>query len=141
MHDFCYKKGMNDKDSRSEPHIEIFGDSMRHHHRHHDSGNPVAGVMFLFAGIVLLFNSIGTVPWAVWHTIWQFWPVLFIFMGLHIILGESILSGLVLFIIAVFVFGIIAIFSLQSVSSPLVSHLLLPPEITGILNYLRRYIL
>ena len=91
MHDFCYKNNMSDKPSRSEPHVEIFGDSMRYRHHHHDSGSPVSGVMFLFAGIMLLFNSMGTVPWVVWHTIWQFWPVLFIFMGLQAtsMLGRS----------------------------------------------------
>lgn len=132
---------MDKKSDKPEPHVEIFGDSYRHHHHHHhDSGSPVVGVMFLAAGIMLLLNTVRIVPWGVWHTIWQFWPVVLIFMGLQIILGESVLSGLVLFLLAVFVFGIIILFSLQSVHSPLVAHISLPAEITSILTTLRRYV-
>ncbi|HUD20256.1 MAG TPA: hypothetical protein VMR81_07475 [Patescibacteria group bacterium] len=132
---------MHEKDSNHEPHVEIFGDTYDHERHHHrDSGRPVAGVMFLFAGIILLLNTAGVVPWVVWHTIGQFWPVIFIFMGLQILLGSSVLADAILFFLAVFVFGIVFIFSLQSVGSSIASTFVLPKEITTILETLRRYI-
>lgn len=126
-----------------KPHVEIFGntiddgcegDRWRHHwhgyYRHHDA--PVLGVMFLLAGIILFLNVIGQVPWSVWHVIWQFWPVILIFIGIQI------LSGLILFLLALFVFGIIIIYSLQTIGSPLVAHLNLPYWVSTILVELRR---
>lgn len=96
------------------------------------SGSPVCGVMFLFAGITFLLNVFGKVPWSIWHEIWKFWPVILIFFGIQM------LSDLFLFLLAVFVFGIILIFSLQSVGSPLVAQLNLPAWVGTILVELRR---
>ena len=125
-------------DSENKPHVEIFGNTMdygscggRWGHRH-DSGGPIFGVMFLLAGIMLFLNVIGQVPWSVWHVIWQFWPVILIFIGVQI------LSGVILFLLALFVFGVIFLFSLQSVGSPLVAHMNLPWWIASVLTELRR---
>ena len=134
-------------------HVEVFGHSVdtdeccddehdhnhwRHwhhwdHHHHHEA--PVLGVMFLLAGIVLFLNVIGQVPWTIWHMIWKFWPVILIFIGIQI------LSGLILFLLALFIFGIIIIYSLQVVGSPLVAHLVLPWWIANVLVELRRIML
>ena len=88
--------------------------------------------MFLLAGIMLLLNVIGQVPWSVWHVIWKFWPVILIFIGI------KILSELILFLLALFVFGIIAIYSMQHVGAPFVAHWVLPEWITFWLVQLRR---
>jgi hypothetical protein len=135
---------MNNK-SDTKPHVEVFGNTVdddckddghgrdRWHHwhdHHHDA--PVLGVMFLLAGIMLFLNVIGQVPWTVWHVIWQFWPVILIFIGIQI------LSGLILFLLALFVFGIIAIYSLQAVGAPIAAHWILPEWITFWLVSIRR---
>ncbi len=134
---------MQEENQDHEPHVEIFGDTFdheRHHHYHHDSGRPISGVIFLFAGIMLLLNTAGAVPWTVWHMIWQFWPVIFVFIGFQILLGSSVLSEVVLFFLAVFVFGIIFLFSLQTVGSSIGSTIVWPKEIITILDTIRRYI-
>jgi len=130
------------KDTKA--HVEVFGNSIdddeccasdrrwHHWHRHYGHGAPVCGVMFLLAGIMLLLNVIGQVPWSVWHVIWKFWPVILIFIGIQI------LSELILFLLALFVFGIIAIYSMQHVGAPFVAHWVLPEWITFWLVQLRR---
>ena len=124
-------------------HVEVFNNSVDddeccdngrpwHHWHHHDTGAPIFGVMFLLGGIMLFLNVIGQVPWSVWHVIWQFWPVILIFIGIQI------LSGLILFLLALFVFGIIAIYSLQAVGAPIAANWALPEWITFWLVNLRR---
>jgi hypothetical protein len=129
-------------------HVEVFNNSVdddeccddntgRHgwhhfHHRHHDTGAPILGVMVLLSGIMLFLNVIGQVPWSVWRVIWQFWPLILIFIGIQI------LSGLILFLLALFVFGIIAIYSMQAVGAPIAAHWVLPQWITFWLVELRR---
>ncbi len=124
-----------------KPHVEIFGNTIdghccdrdqTWHHWHRHDGGPIFGVMFLLGGILLFLNVIGTVPWSIWHVIWQFWPVIFIFIGIQI------LSGLILFLLTLFVFGIIILYSLQAVGSPLVAHLVLPWWVGNILMELKR---
>lgn len=121
-------------------HVEVFNNSMEpeddrcDHTWHHrpDTGAPIFGVMFLLSGVMLFLNVIGQVPWGVWNVIWKFWPVILIFIGIQI------LSGVILFLLAFFVFGIIAIYSLQVVSAPFISHWVLPEWIIFWVDQLRR---
>ena len=126
-------------------HVEVFNNSIDddecckdderrrwHNWHHHDTGAPILGVMFLLSGIMLFLNIIGQVPWSVWRVIWQFWPVILIFIGIQI------LSGLILFLLALFVFGVICIYSLQAVGAPIATHWVLPEWITFWLVTIRR---
>jgi hypothetical protein len=128
-------------------HVEVFNRSVdedechdedtrwhgwHHFHHHHDTGAPILGVMVLLAGIILFLNVIGQVPWSVWRVIWQFWPVILIFIGIQI------LSGFILFFLSLFVFGIIAIYSLQAVGVPFAFHWVLPQWVTFWLINIRR---
>lgn len=88
--------------------------------------------MFLLAGVVLFLNVIGKVPWTIWQVIWKFWPVILVFIGIQI------LSGLILFLLSLYVFGVIIIYSLQIVGSPLVAHANFPWWIASALLELRR---
>lgn len=81
---------------------------------------------------MLFLNIIGKVPWSVWHEIWKFWPVILVFVGIQL------LSNVILFFVALFVFGIIFIFSLQSIGSPLVEHMNFPWWIATTLTELRQ---
>ena len=47
---------------------------------------PIWGVFLLFAGIVLLLQTLNVLPWDLWKTLWRFWPVLIIIVGLGILL-------------------------------------------------------
>jgi len=47
---------------------------------------PVWGVFLLFLGIVFLLQTTGFLPWGLWGTLWRFWPVLIIIIGVGILL-------------------------------------------------------
>ena len=47
---------------------------------------PIWGIFLLFLGIVFLLQSLNVLPWALWGTLWRFWPVLIIVTGLGILL-------------------------------------------------------
>jgi hypothetical protein len=47
---------------------------------------PVFGLLLLFLGIVFLLQSLGVIPWGLWHILWRLWPVLIITAGLSILL-------------------------------------------------------
>lgn len=50
---------------------------------------PIWGIFLLFMGIVFLSQSLGVLPWGLWETLWRFWPVLIIIIGLGILLKRQ----------------------------------------------------
>lgn len=64
--------------------------------RRHDSGDGYVGAIVLIAiGILFLLNNFGLLPWAIWGTLWRFWPVFIIFWGIETIFGKSWLGKLI----------------------------------------------
>lgn len=63
----------------------------------------VAPVILIVLGGIFLLNNFGILPWGVWTSVWKFWPVLLILIGLEFMLGHS-LSFKTLFILLVLVF-------------------------------------
>ncbi len=56
----------------------------------HKRGFSVFGPAILIAlGAIFLLNSLEVVPWSVWGTLWRFWPVILILLGVQTILGRS----------------------------------------------------
>ena len=49
-------------------------------------GVSIWGIFLLFLGIVFLLQTLNILPWSLWVTLWQFWPVLIIIIGLDILL-------------------------------------------------------
>lgn len=47
---------------------------------------PVWGIFLLFLGIVFLLQTLNVLPWGLWGTLWRFWPILLIVVGLSILL-------------------------------------------------------
>jgi len=47
---------------------------------------PVFGILLLFLGAVFLLQNFNILPWGLWQTLWRFWPVLIIILGLSILL-------------------------------------------------------
>jgi len=47
---------------------------------------PIWGIFLLFLGVVFLLQTLGVLPWGLWGTLWRFWPVLIIIIGLGILL-------------------------------------------------------
>ena len=48
----------------------------------------MSGIFLLFIGTVLLLQSLDVIPWALWDTLWRFWPVLLIISGLSMLFGR-----------------------------------------------------
>ena len=50
----------------------------------------LVGPLILIAiGVLLLLNQMGRLPWSVWGSLWRFWPVILILIGLEILVGTS----------------------------------------------------
>ena len=47
---------------------------------------PIWGIFLLFLGIIFLLQTLDVLPWNLWGTLWRFWPVLIIVIGLGILL-------------------------------------------------------
>ena len=50
---------------------------------------PIWGIVLLFLGIVFLLQVLDVLPWGLWGTLWRFWPILIIIIGLGILLRRS----------------------------------------------------
>ncbi|MDO9332895.1 MAG: DUF5668 domain-containing protein [Dehalococcoidales bacterium] len=48
----------------------------------------VWGAFILFIGVVILLQATGVLEWRIWGTLWKFWPVLIIIMGLSFLLSS-----------------------------------------------------
>lgn len=67
-------------------------------------GAPIWGLFLLFLGIVFLLQTFDVLPWGVWETLWRFWPVLLIIVGLAMLLRRYnawLVSLLILVILAI----------------------------------------
>jgi hypothetical protein len=47
---------------------------------------PIGGILLLFIGIVLSLQVTNILPWSLWGTLWKFWPVIIILLGLGMLL-------------------------------------------------------
>lgn len=123
-------------DTQQEPEVSVFGKRINDREwnswsSHYDAGGVLWGVLFLLSGIMLLLNSLGIVPWIFWQHIWQFWPTLLILLGLHVILGNNPVSRILLFLISLAVFGLIVLWGLRAIDSPLQTYI--PSDVERIL--------
>jgi len=40
-------------------------------------------------GIIFLLNTLDILPWSVWGSLWRFWPIILILIGIEILLGRT----------------------------------------------------
>ena len=67
----------------------------------------VGPLLLLSAGVLLLMNNLGLLPWSIWRDLWPFWPLLLVFLGLEaFVTGRVAWGGLVLTILLVVVAGV-----------------------------------
>lgn len=52
--------------------------------------------LFIFAGTLLLLNNFGLVAWDAWLSLFRFWPVFLILIGLQLVFGRSLIGKVVL---------------------------------------------
>jgi len=64
-------------------------------------GVPIWGILLVFLGVVFLLQTLDVVPWGLWATLWRFWPVLIIIIGLGILLRRYNLWLVSLLILAI----------------------------------------
>ena len=62
----------------------------------------IGPVILIVLGSVFLLNNLGILPWDVWLSLWKFWPVIWILIGIELLLGKNasvrtlvILAGLI----------------------------------------------
>jgi len=64
-------------------------------------GVPIWGIFLVFLGIVFLLQTLNVLPWGLWGTLWRYWPVLIIIIGLGILLRRYNVWLLSLLILAI----------------------------------------
>ncbi|MEW6142592.1 MAG: DUF5668 domain-containing protein [Chloroflexota bacterium] len=52
-------------------------------------GFPLGATILIVLGVVFLLNNLGYLPWGIWGTLWRFWPVLLILVGVNFFLAGS----------------------------------------------------
>jgi hypothetical protein len=58
------------------------------------------------AGVLLLLNNLQIVPWSIWQTIWPYWPVLLMLLGVEALLTGRVAWGtLVLLVVLLPILG------------------------------------
>lgn len=64
-------------------------------------------ILFIVVGSVLLLNNLGVLPWSIWSTLAQLWPVVLILLGVELVLGRrtSIPGALVALVVIVAIVG------------------------------------
>ncbi|MER3458484.1 MAG: hypothetical protein C4309_07525, partial [Chloroflexota bacterium] len=73
----------------------------------------IGPILLIAIGIVLLLNTLNVLPWGIWGTLWRFWPILLILIGLEILFGRSSWVGsLIVLIVAVIAIVAIVLLSL-----------------------------
>ena len=62
------------------------------------SGVPIAALLLIAAGVVLLLQNMGIVRWELWLEIWRFWPLVLVAIGVSLVFGRRLrwLSSLIL---------------------------------------------
>ena len=70
---------------------------------HRVVGTPIWGILLLLLGVVLLLQTLDVLPWGLWGTLWRFWPVLIIIIGVSILL-----RGYNLWLVSLLILAILA---------------------------------
>jgi hypothetical protein len=74
--------------------------------RHTGRGTIIWGLLFIVAGLIWLLNNLGYLPGDFWRTLWRFWPVLVILLGVEVALrGFSNRVAIPLLLLAVVAIG------------------------------------
>lgn len=69
----------------------------------------VGPILLISIGVLLLLNTLNVLPWGIWGTLWRFWPVLLILLGLEVLFGRRSRVGslLVLVVAAIAIIAVI----------------------------------
>lgn len=102
--------------------VFVMNEEVRSHH-HEQNENTTWGVLFIFAGIILLLNTFGIIPWEIWETLLHFWPVLIIIAGVQMILGGSRIARILSRLITLALIGWVVLIALNQVTPEFIQKL------------------
>jgi len=54
------------------------------------SKSSLTPLILIFLGGIFLLNNFGVLPWSIWLSLWKFWPVILILIGIEFLFGRSI---------------------------------------------------
>jgi hypothetical protein len=116
---------------KKEVNLNIMGEKIDTR-KQKDNDGIVFGFFLILSGAIFLLNNFGVVPWIIWNHIIGFWPIFLILGGLKILLGNNLISRIVISIVTVIFLVLIFIYGLYQVNSPLVSQL--SPVLVNLFN-------
>ena len=75
-------------------------------HADKTSGFPVFAALLIVAGLMLLLGNFNMLPAGLWRTLWRFWPVILLIIGVNIFLrGRPWLAGFVVLLLLLATIG------------------------------------
>lgn len=95
-----------------------------HHHHYKDRGTGSVfrfffGLVVIFLGLALLAQNFGIVPdLELGPTLWKFWPVLIVLLGLSLLARRGFLGGLISFLVIIIVLGLMVFVVLKGPAMP-----------------------
>lgn len=104
---------------------------IRRHRRDNDS--ITWGIFLIFAGFILLLNTIGSLPWQIWDELWKFWPLLIVLGGINIVLGKNPLSRLIMLVLTISIIGLAFLIAIDRTDSGITNRL--PENIQNGVHY------
>ncbi|MDP2953768.1 MAG: DUF5668 domain-containing protein, partial [Chloroflexota bacterium] len=54
----------------------------------HTARFPLGALILITLGVLFLLQNLGVLPWGLWGTLWHFWPVILILIGINILWGQ-----------------------------------------------------
>lgn len=71
-------------------------------------------VLLIGIGVILLLQNLGVLSWSSWTTLWRFWPLLIILLGLDVLIGRrssagSVVSALLIVLLVAAVAFVLAV--------------------------------
>ena len=74
----------------------------------------LGGITFICAGLILLLNNFGVISWSIWSYLINFWPIVFILIGLDLVVGNSLIIKLITTLIGVAIIFFVIVYSLTA---------------------------
>lgn len=73
-------------------------------------------LILIIAGVILLLNNFGVLPWEIWVIIVRFWPILLIIIGIENLFSGTTSGNILVFIISIAVILFVFAYSISAVN-------------------------
>jgi len=109
----------------NQPNIFIFGNKIDQEKEYEkerscskNEGDIFWGLLVVFFGLIFLGSAFGAITSNYWESIYSFWPLLIVLLGINIIIGKGFLQNILMFLLTVLVLGYVAIYGIIETRSP-----------------------